>query len=488
MRQIERVRRARSQLVISHPFYGCLALNMRLVADDPRVPTMAVDGKHLYVNEEFAATLSDDELRGVLVHEVMHMAYGHPFRRGHRKHKLFNVAGDYAINRDIMADGFTLPRSRLYDAMYDGLPAEAIYARLYEERAKAAKKEREERERQRQEQEAAGGGQPDDGEDGEDSEGSTPSKRSKGSETDDAEPVEGEGEKGDEEGELEDEEEQSSSSRAQPDEEDEDDDDDAGQGSAPEDDDLDDLDDLFDDEGGCGGFMDAAAEGDPIQNEELEAEWKAKVFQAAAIAKAAGNLPAGAKRLIEEYRKPTKADWRTLLRSFVQASSSKDYTWSRPNRRYVANGLYLPGMESDAASLMLVGIDTSGSVNEQVLAVFADELQSLLDSGATDRVQVVFCDTKIHGEPVEFFRGDKVVLEPKGGGGTDFAPVTAWAAEQAHEAACLIHLTDLFCRSYGEDPGIPTLWAAYGDATTNPIYAGFANVPFGEVVHIDPHA
>ena len=115
MRQIERVRRARSQLVMGrHPFYGCLALGLKLeTSDGTRVGTMATDGKRL----------------GVIVHEVMHIAYCHPFRRGRRDHREWNVAGDFAINRDLLSQGFTLPGSRLYDPQFDGLSAEQIYAR-----------------------------------------------------------------------------------------------------------------------------------------------------------------------------------------------------------------------------------------------------------------------------------------------------------------------------------------------------------------------
>ena len=73
MRQIERVRRARSQLVMGrHPFYGCLALGLKLEASTA-IATMATDGKRLVVNEEWTSTLDDDELRGVIVHEVMHV-------------------------------------------------------------------------------------------------------------------------------------------------------------------------------------------------------------------------------------------------------------------------------------------------------------------------------------------------------------------------------------------------------------------------------
>jgi predicted metal-dependent peptidase len=163
----------------------------------------------------------------------------------------------------------------------------------------------------------------------------------------------------------------------------------------------------------------------------------------------------------------------------VTQSISKDHSWARPNRRFLGSGLYLPSLQSDAVDHALVAIDTSGSVSDrQAQEAFSDELQGLLDTGAVDKVTVVYCDAMIHGEPEEYHRGDVIELRRPGGGGTNFAPVTQWAADQ--QAACLIYLTDLACWSFGEDPGLPVLWAKWG-AFKHP------NIPFGEEVEIDPH-
>ena len=105
-------------------------------------------------------------------------------------------------------------------------------------------------------------------------------------------------------------------------------------------------------------------------------------------------------------------------------------------------------------------------------------MQDIFGSGACDRITVVYCDRRMHGEPAEFTNGDSLVFTPLGGGGTDFAPVMEWAAEQ--QAACLIYFTDLLCHSFGEDPEMPVLWARWG-SYENP-------VPFGDVIEIDPHA
>lgn len=130
-----RISKARSALVMRQPFFGTLALYLRPVAD-ATCETMATDGETLFYNPAFLDTLSPDELKGVVAHEVLHCAYRHHTRRGHRENALWNKAADYVINRDLDAAGFTLPDDALRDARFGDLGAEQIYRVLDDERQK----------------------------------------------------------------------------------------------------------------------------------------------------------------------------------------------------------------------------------------------------------------------------------------------------------------------------------------------------------------
>ena len=77
---LKRISAARTALVLDHPFFGALALRLVPVHDDS-VETMATDGRSLFYNEAFVATLTDDALIGLLAHEVMHCALNHQTRR-----------------------------------------------------------------------------------------------------------------------------------------------------------------------------------------------------------------------------------------------------------------------------------------------------------------------------------------------------------------------------------------------------------------------
>lgn len=131
-----RLSRLRTDLIRQVPFFGHLLFSaeLRVTFDRDDVPTAAVtrDGT-ITVNHAFARTLSDAELAGVLVHEVMHVAYLWWDRRGERDPHLWNIAHDHAINLLILemaGDEVRLPKGRLANPTFRGCSAEEIYDHL----------------------------------------------------------------------------------------------------------------------------------------------------------------------------------------------------------------------------------------------------------------------------------------------------------------------------------------------------------------------
>ena len=64
-RALHKIARARSALVITQPFWGCLALQLEVV-ERPDVETMATDGAKLYFAPDFVLSLAEPELIGVV--------------------------------------------------------------------------------------------------------------------------------------------------------------------------------------------------------------------------------------------------------------------------------------------------------------------------------------------------------------------------------------------------------------------------------------
>lgn len=135
---LEKIQRARATVLLKQPFFGCLALHMGLVevTDEKFVSTMAVDGVNMYYWPPFVNSLVEEELEGVVAHEVMHCVYRHMTRRGSRHPVIWNWAGDFRINDDLLEANFTLPKKRLHDKKYHDMTTEEIYQRIYDETPK----------------------------------------------------------------------------------------------------------------------------------------------------------------------------------------------------------------------------------------------------------------------------------------------------------------------------------------------------------------
>lgn len=108
------------------PLFASLLGRLKMVEDKKNCPTLGTDGETLYYNPEFVQKLSHEETCAVLLHEVLHCAFLHQWRREKRQSAAWNVACDYAINT-VVNESFALPEGALLDMKYYGMSAEEIY-------------------------------------------------------------------------------------------------------------------------------------------------------------------------------------------------------------------------------------------------------------------------------------------------------------------------------------------------------------------------
>jgi predicted metal-dependent peptidase len=203
-----------------------------------------------------------------------------------------------------------------------------------------------------------------------------------------------------------------------------------------------------------------------------EENWAIATAQAEATARAMGIGAGDAARAIRELVAP-KVDWRDVLRRYLSAAAKSDYTWTPPNRRHIARGLYLPSLRSETLGPVVVAVDTSGSIDDATLAAFSAEVTAIMDEAAPEAIHVVYCDDAIAGTET-YQGGDVIALTPRGGGGTAFRPVFDWIARSDIQPVCAIYLTDLDGDDFGPAPDYPVLWVSTGKT----------GAPFGEVI---PH-
>lgn len=125
--------KARISLCLTAPYIAGALMQLPISEGPSFIPTFATDGFRIYYNREFAASLSDSEIRGALCHELLHVLTESRARRNGRDHFLWNAACDYAINGMLVAMGFHLPEGTLYKDEFSRLAAEEIYDILKKE-------------------------------------------------------------------------------------------------------------------------------------------------------------------------------------------------------------------------------------------------------------------------------------------------------------------------------------------------------------------
>ena len=150
-----------------------------------------------------------------------------------------------------------------------------------------------------------------------------------------------------------------------------------------------------------------------------------------------GTVPGELAELINRLLnpEPPKFDWKGYLRRFV-GNSSIVYTKKlrrKYNKRYSAN----PGLKIKFKNHILVGVDTSGSVNSEELKEFFSELTHMHKTG--HKITVAQCDTEL--KSVKEFNPNKD-WEIHGRGGTSFQPVIDHYNEKKGRYTALVYLTD----------------------------------------------
>lgn len=187
----------------------------------------------------------------------------------------------------------------------------------------------------------------------------------------------------------------------------------------------------------------------------------------------AGAIPGEIEIMLDKLLNP-KLSWRTLLQNYMSEYAKDDYTFSKPNRRFLPD-FYLPGLFSESLAHIAVAVDTSGSVTDDELRAYLSEIQSIKDTLQPKKVTVVDFDTSIKKVHTLNETDNVLGIKFSGRGGTRLEPVFEHFKKDV--PVVLIVFSDLQCREITEDPGFPTIWIA--------VNAPNAKVNFGKIIHYE---
>ena len=442
MSTLQDIKKELGKLVLFEPFFATLALGLDIeVSIDPNC-TAGINSKKMVFGESFWAKLNPVQKRTLICHECLHLANLHDLRKpaiignDPELFKLWNQACDWAINQHLRGERFQFPPDGLTNpakfAEYNGMSAEEIFKKLYDERQQDDEQDDEQDEQDDQDdqdddQDDQGGqGDQDDQQDSQDSQDGQDDKYllKMGFSLNQASPF--------------------------------------GQG---------DQDDGQDGQG-WGQILPSDEEPSP----EAQAERKQLVQQAISAGERAGSDVSCIKRDFEELLKP-ELDWRDLLARWVEGRAQSDWSYQRPKQ---SGSLLLPRLDSPAIGKIACIIDTSGSMNPTRLSKCVAELLSCMEVFETDGIDqsitTILSDTAVQ----DCFELDDATSLPKltGGGGTDFKNAFEKIKGLDDIPLGVVVLTDGYVEvPANQEPDCETLWICINGSK-------FFEPAFGEVITI----
>jgi len=442
-----------TELLRKQPFFGSLVLRLPLRADPTR-KTLAADGQEIRYSPSWVAETDAHLIETAMARVVMACVLKHHTRRGERDPERWQTASQLVTHALLRDAGFTLPPDA---EAWEDLSVEQAYDRLPEPREDDSVDEGDAPQDggvgAGADSQPPPGGDDDESGDPSDPAGDGDDQREDGG--DDADSQDGDGGDGHD---------------GNPEGKD-------GASDAPP----------SHDPSGTGEVMDAGARADDgsdpgealVDVNAEEQAWDEAMHQALNIARAEGKAPGGVAETVRNAH-ASKLDWRTLLRRYMTDAAKRDYSWSVPNRRFIATGLYLPSIRSEGIDTIAVIIDTSGSVPAQTLAEFWTELREVAAETRPARVIVLQVDTALQ-DAAEYSPDelpDEITI--KGRGGTDFRPGFEWLDEQGIQPGVCLYFTDMECSSYPEaEPPYPVVFCNWGTPPSD-----WNREPWGERIDI----
>ena len=208
---------------------------------------------------------------------------------------------------------------------------------------------------------------------------------------------------------------------------------------------------------------------------ELESHWQNAMQQATVIARTSnqGNLPAGMIRELGALDR-SQLDWRSYLWRYL-VKTPTDYT--EFDRRFIGRGLYLETLQGESVKVY-VAVDTSGSIDEQLLKMFLSEVKGILNSYPHLECELYYADADVYG--AYELNPDSDIPQPQGGGGTSFVPFFSKVSHgwDGMTTAVCVYLTDGYGTFPDTAPELPVLWVV------TPGGLDLSQFPFGETVRL----
>lgn len=452
----QKIKMGIAKLMLSQPFFATALIGIK-IEEDTRTRTMATDGRGLYYNAGFVASMTMEQLIFVLAHEALHILLMHPLRMTGKEHKLSNIAGDFVVNGILRRVPMTLLSGALYDDEYSakGQSMETVYATLLSKRPKP------------QQQPTGDGPQ-----------GPTGSKGTATPEGNKA----GDG-KPDKEEEQKPEEDPNGTGSGEQEEKDKDKDKD-GNGTGTGKTEEEKKQEVTIEEHGTF-FEPTHKDGSPLDESEkraMENDLKTTI-QSALNAIGTGLQDSEIKRILTGQL-VKKIDVENEIKKYVDQALEKELTWKKPHKYMILHDIYAPSMKNGKGKLNVVFvIDSSSSVDDGQINYFLAKINNIIADYKEVTAHVISCNTRA-SYLGEFSTEDfPLKLNVEGYGGTRFDPPFKMVNDMDLDPKLLVYFTDLEAPIPEQAPDYPVIWAVFSHSSER--FDGY-QINFGEIVTITP--
>jgi predicted metal-dependent peptidase len=191
-------------------------------------------------------------------------------------------------------------------------------------------------------------------------------------------------------------------------------------------------------------------------DERDEEQWEYAQALAKEVATRKSLMPLGFERLAKKVE-AKNIDWKFELYNAINRHMRNNYAFMPPNKKHLYRGFALPSLTSDTLSL-IVAIDTSGSIQEEILGAFVEEFKTIMQNFPAVNIELLIADAKIQGV-YSFRNAQDIDFALRGGGGTDYRPVFDYIDANFPMSSMLLYFTDgdgIFPRI---PPSYEVLWA-----------------------------
>lgn len=185
-----------------------------------------------------------------------------------------------------------------------------------------------------------------------------------------------------------------------------------------------------------------------------------------------GSIPQELEVFINSLTNP-KLPWHQILMKYVNSTNKEDYSWQRPNRRFMPD-MYLPSLYSESLGHIAVAVDTSGSVSGEEFTQFISELHSIIKSVKPKEITLIDFDTSIKEVHKVKSVQELSKIRFKGRGGTCVRDLINWV-NAAKPTVTLVFTDGEFYNS--SDTKLPLVWLIHNNKRFKSKY--------GKTIHYD---